>query len=130
MPIALTNLGARTYFIFGSIFGSASIFVYFLIPETTVSFIPLRLLCFVASRSDFSLLVAFSQGLPLEAMDQLFGGIQRTDAETAVLDYSGMEKTKNDGESQHIENLGIKGEGGAVASMPTMPVLYEKEGRV
>lgn len=68
-------------------------------------------------------------------MDSLFGGIQRTDAEIAVLDSSGSgTKVKNDGgESQHIENvqIGAKmggGDAGALTSVPTMPVLYEKEG--
>lgn len=63
-------------------------------------------------------------------MDQLFGGIQRTDAEAAVLDYSGMEKTKNEGESHHIEHVGVKGESAGVAQMGHggLPVVYEKDG--
>ena len=32
MPVALRNLGAHTYFIFASIFGCATIYVFFLIP--------------------------------------------------------------------------------------------------
>lgn len=40
MPLALTNLGPRTYFIFGSIFGTASseylLFAAFYDPRSTV----------------------------------------------------------------------------------------------
>ncbi|KAH8832407.1 general substrate transporter [Flagelloscypha sp. PMI_526] len=50
MPIALTNIKERTYFVFGSIFMCGVPFVYFFVPETTQ--------------------------LPLEAMDTLFGSTE------------------------------------------------------
>ncbi|KAJ7263057.1 hypothetical protein C8J57DRAFT_1719247 [Mycena rebaudengoi] len=77
MPIALTNIGASTYFVFGSIFFTATIFVYFVIPET--------------------------KGLPLEAMDQLFGGVQRSDVEAAVMEAE-LAGDKPHTKVQHIEN--------------------------
>jgi MFS family permease len=58
MPIALSTIYSRTYFIFAAIFGSGTFFIYFLIPET--------------------------KGLPLEYMDQLFGVAERTDVEKAL----------------------------------------------
>jgi hypothetical protein len=70
MPIALTNIKERTYFVFGSIFMCGVPFVYFFVPETTQ--------------------------LPLEAMDTLFGsteaGVKYGDASASIMGEGRDEK--------------------------------------
>ncbi|ORY76871.1 and other transporter-domain-containing protein [Leucosporidium creatinivorum] len=94
MPVALTNVGAKTYFIFGSIFFCSTIFVFFLIPET--------------------------KGLPLEAMDHLFGVAELTDAERAVMN---LEEGKDNGTTAHLEHAGYANAAATVHRSNTVEVM-------
>ncbi|KAK4050195.1 hypothetical protein OIO90_005177 [Microbotryomycetes sp. JL221] len=77
MPVALTNTGSKAYFIFSCTFLMALPYVFFLIPET--------------------------KGLPLEAMDHLFGVAELTDAEKAVMGIS----DKPTGQVAHVEHASL-----------------------
>ncbi|KAM0790229.1 hypothetical protein ACM66B_005541 [Microbotryomycetes sp. NB124-2] len=77
MPVALTNIGSRAYFVFACTFFMALPYVFFLVPET--------------------------KGLPLEAMDHLFGVAELTDAEKAVMGIS----DKPTGSVAHVEHASL-----------------------
>ncbi|SDA01398.1 BZ3500_MvSof-1268-A1-R1_Chr10-1g02626 [Microbotryum saponariae] len=93
MPVALTNLGGKAYFPFAAIFITAGPFVYFLVPET--------------------------KGLPLEAMDDLFGVAEMTDAERAVLANEKGEV----GSVSHVEHAGYASAAAGVARTNTVQVM-------
>ncbi|SCZ99066.1 BZ3500_MvSof-1268-A1-R1_Chr3-1g05791 [Microbotryum saponariae] len=93
MPVALTNLGGKAYFPFAAIFITAGPFVYFLVPET--------------------------KGLPLEAMDDLFGVAEMTDAERAVLANEKGEV----GSVSHVEHAGYATAAAGVARTNTVQVM-------
>lgn len=133
MPVALTNIGPKTYFskqdiapvsiphaahrvpapVFGSIFSSSTVFVYFCIRErssqvspsgTTLTHSEQRkrkgYLCTsgFATSSSLNVLTLSSS----EAMDNLFGMVERTDAEKAVLGYEDDKKAEET--ASHVEN--------------------------
>jgi len=122
MPVALRTITTRTYFIFGTIFLSSTIFVYFFIPETKV-----RPPSAAHSSRQISTLILSPpsvQGLPLEAMDNLFGGIERTDAEAAILGVNEL-KHKNEGTSEFVEHA--EHDSGAIARTGTLATISERK---
>lgn len=62
-------------------------------------------------------------------MDSLFGGVERTDAEAAVMGINELSKTKNEGTTQHVEHAGpMEGtDAGAIARAQTLGTIPERE---
>lgn len=64
-------------------------------------------------------------------MDSLFGGVERTDAEAAILGVNDLDKTKDAGTSQHVEHASPATLGehdpAAVARTQTLGTIDERK---
>lgn len=62
-----------------------------------------------------------TKGLPLEAMDHLFGGVDRTDVEQTVLQSANVNPLEKDKPYvTHTERIGAQTDAGAVTGLSTI----------